>query len=261
MNFEELLVANFAYKVSYFAKQIKGMKVVEREDAMIVHSSLPSDTFNNIVLFQSNSWLQNTILKEIDAFKKKNFPLSIWFWNRGDLKLKRDIEKSGLVDAETNVAMVKELSQTVQPQLPESFVIKVVETSSDVLKFGALVASFFGDTLEGRAVKNYYEVVASKIDMKTSKLKLFIGTANGKPVTTGSIIIAPNSIGIYDMGTSAEEQGKGFGTAMFDHLLYEASQYEKQWCVLQASEDGLSIYEKKGFKAVGEMKVFESSDL
>ncbi len=234
------------------------MKVVKGDHVTIVDAGLPSDTFNVIGIHHKKALVENTFLNHLETFKKKEYPLSVWFWNTYDDMFKRELEKEGLVEAETNIAMVKELGYGEKSsELPRGFEIHLAEKSEDVTHFGELIASFFGESQEGKAVKAYYEKVASSIDMQSSYLKLYIGKADGKPVTTGSIIVAKDSIGIYDMGTSDTERGKGYGSAMFQYLLQEAVQYNKKWCFLQASPEGFAIYEKAGFESIGEMNVFE----
>ncbi|WP_270181381.1 GNAT family N-acetyltransferase [Alkalihalobacillus sp. CinArs1] len=253
MAYKTRLVDNFVNKVSYFAKRLKTMEVIETRHATIVDSGYPSDTFNVIAIRQTLS--EEVFLGAISRFKKKEYPLSVWCWNEESTR-GNDLINLGLVQVETNVAMVMEMNDVVKkPVLPKGFEIKKIESPEDIVLFGALISSFFGDSLEGKAVKSYYDDVAS-LSMKSSDLTLYIGIAGGKPVTTGSMIVSSDSVGIYDMGTSDEERGKGYGTAMFRYLLSEASKYEKDACFLQASPDGYAIYKSAGFKAIGEMKVY-----
>lgn len=51
-------------------------------------------------------------------------------------------------------------------------------------------------------------------------------------------------------------RGQGFGSTMFTFLLQEVKQLKNNYCVLQASPDGVNIYKKSGFQAVGQMSVF-----
>ncbi|MCA0987548.1 GNAT family N-acetyltransferase [Guptibacillus algicola] len=257
MSIEKRLVDNFVYKVSYFAKRIETMSVAESDSITIVDAGLPSDTFNVIGIQNKEALFAVRFHDALSLFKRKKYPLSVWYWNTDDWTFESELQKHGLEEAETNIAMVKEFgNEEPSPVLPRDFEIKVVETCEDVSRFGALIASFFGESQEGRAVKTYYEKVASSVDMKSSDLKLYIGMAEGKPVTTGSIIVAKDSIGIFDMGTSEVEQGKGYGSTMFRYLLHEAAQYKKKWCFLQASQEGIGIYKKAGFESIGEMKVY-----
>ncbi len=48
---------------------------------------------------------------------------------------------------------------------------------------------------------------------------------------------------------------------MFAHLLRAALAYQHRYAVLQASVDGLGIYLKAGFRAVGDVHVFENRSL
>ncbi|MGV2528058.1 UNVERIFIED_CONTAM: N-acetyltransferase, partial [Bacillus thuringiensis] len=50
-------------------------------------------------------------------------------------------------------------------------------------------------------------------------------------------------------------------STMFNFLLQEAQKFKNTYCVLQASHDGINIYKKSGFQAIGKMTVLENRHL
>lgn len=75
------------------------------------------------------------------------------------------------------------------------------------------------------------------------------------------MICSKDSIGIYDIATKEEMRGRGFGSTMFNFLLQEAQKLKNMYCVLQASPDGINIYKRSGFQAIGKMTVLENRHL
>ena len=57
-----------------------------------------------------------------------------------------------------------------------------------------------------------------------------------------------NVAGIYYVATIPTQRNKGFGTAMMKHLLSLAKGEGYVIATLQASHDGLFLYERLGFK-------------
>ncbi|AOA57225.1 GNAT family N-acetyltransferase [Acinetobacter larvae] len=53
-----------------------------------------------------------------------------------------------------------------------------------------------------------------------------------------------------DIGTRQDAQAKGYATALIQHALIFAQQHGVQHCYLEASAQGLSIYQKIGFRAL-----------
>ncbi|EJR63251.1 hypothetical protein IIO_02348 [Bacillus cereus VD115] len=54
MNYKQLLLDNFTFKISYIARLVQGMNVKETKDYITVDCGLPADTFNIITLLNNN---------------------------------------------------------------------------------------------------------------------------------------------------------------------------------------------------------------
>jgi len=86
----------------------------------------------------------------------------------------------------------------------------------------------------------------------------YLGTLHHTVVATGMLFVGSETVGIYDVATCDAYRRRGIGSAMFQHLLEDARTCNRRFCVLQASEDGLGIYVKAGFRPVGAVHVFEN---
>jgi ribosomal protein S18 acetylase RimI-like enzyme len=58
------------------------------------------------------------------------------------------------------------------------------------------------------------------------------------------------TIGIYGLATLKTARGKGIGSALMSYSLQRARELGYKQAVLQASADGIRIYERLGFETV-----------
>ncbi|ANC19678.1 acetyltransferase [Bacillus cereus] len=264
MNYKQLLIDNFAFKTSYVAQFVPGMSIKETKDYIAVDCGLPADTFNIITLLNNNlTEGVEKLYKEVDYYNQKNFPMSVWLWDEEQERdIKSELIKIGLKEAEQNIAMVADL-KTISPtiNMPVSFTIQQASSPGLIKKFGETLANLFGTSEEGIHVQAFYNQISTLDLWNSENMKLLLGFYEGEVVTVGSLICSKDSIGIYDIATKEEMRGRGFGSIMFNFLLQEAQKFKNTYCVLQASSDGINIYKKSGFQAIGKMTVFENRHL
>ncbi|MBE5106645.1 GNAT family N-acetyltransferase [Bacillus thuringiensis] len=261
MNYKQLLIDNFIFKNSYVAQLVHGMDVKETKDYIAVDCGLPADTFNIITLLNNNvTEGSEELYKEVEYFNQKKLPMSVWLWDeeKGHA-IKSELIKLGLKEAEHNIAMVADL-KTISPiiDMPIGFKIQKASSPRQIQKFGETLADLFGTSEEGIHVQAFYKQTSSFDLWNSENMKLYLGMYKGEVVTVGSLVCTKDSIGIYDIATKEEMRGQGFGSTMFNFLLQEAKKLKNTYCVLQASPDGINIYKKSGFQAVGQMTVFEN---
>jgi ribosomal protein S18 acetylase RimI-like enzyme len=248
---------NFEEKVSYVARRLNGMMVDDQSNFLSVDCGLPSDTFNVIVVRDLR--VMDPVLASVDRFISKGFPFAVWYWES-------DIDKSdisylvqhGLVHTETHKAMYADLSQIqIVPLHVEGLEIKQVMTDSDMLHFGEVIAALFGDSSEGRQVFTYFQRLCTYPLSMFPDMRYYLGTFRGKVVAIGTLFVGSQTVGIYDIVTHNDYRRRGIGNAMFQYLLKEANASNRRFAVLQASNDGLGIYLKAGFRMTGDVLTFE----
>lgn len=249
---------NFEEKASYIASIVPGTTVTEYRSFLAVDCGLPSDTFNVLVVRDMSAPAE--LLAAVDRFNEKGFPLAVWYWKSDIEDADRSIFlRHGLSYVETHVAMYAVLAEIQAiPLAVEGLEIQQATTASDLLHFGEVIAALFGDSSEGRQVFAYFQRLSAYPPSAFPAMRYYLGMLHGTVVAAGTLFVGSETVGIYDIVTSDHYRRRGIGSAMFQHLLQDASAWNRRFCVLQASPDGLGIYARAGFSAIGEVHTFEN---
>jgi GNAT superfamily N-acetyltransferase len=87
-------------------------------------------------------------------------------------------------------------------------------------------------------------------------LRHYIGFYDGQPVATATMFLAAGVAGIYNVATLPAARGKGYGGAITSAPLFEARRLGYRAGILQSSEMGFSVYNRLGFRKVGNLEHF-----
>lgn len=159
-----------------------------------------------------------------------------------------------LEEVERNTIMMLEQTEGIDPATSSPLTIKEVLDDQTLLDYKNIFIELFKESPEAIALENYFQRFS--LEAIQSRARMFVGYADHKPVTTGLLLEATDSYGIYDVITKADHRGKGLGSDMFHYLLTQTDNKQKR-VLLQASADGKNIYQRAGFQPIGEMVVFE----
>ena len=88
-----------------------------------------------------------------------------------------------------------------------------------------------------------------------SALRHFVGWLADRPVAGATMYLGAGSAGIYHVDTLLEARGRGFASALTAHALGEAHRLGYRWGVLSASTLGTPVYQRLGFRIVGNVTV------
>ena len=81
-------------------------------------------------------------------------------------------------------------------------------------------------------------------------VRVFNARLDGRPVGTSLAIRTGDVAGVYGVGTQPEARGRGVGTAATWAAVTAGTDWGSDTIVLQASQMGLSLYERMGFRTV-----------
>jgi len=91
---------------------------------------------------------------------------------------------------------------------------------------------------------------------KNSKLHHFSLYREEKPIASITLSLNNAIARIDDVGTLPEFQGKGYATRLMNYAISKAKKLGATYCFLEASDSGLSIYQKLGFKTLFKNNVY-----
>lgn len=96
---------------------------------------------------------------------------------------------------------------------------------------------------------------AEVFDEARTHFPCWVGYSDGLPVATAAAVRSADTIGIYNVATLPQHRERGYGEAI---TRYAISQHPASRVILQATSQGLPLYERMGFRAVTRIQVFNS---
>lgn len=107
-----------------------------------------------------------------------------------------------------------------------------------------------------KAGRSFYEKF--KEPTLQSKEKLFIGYEKNIPVFIATLFYQDDAAGVFNLITREDKRGLGYGTKMMIYLLSVAKKSGVRYATLSASNhSGYRIYERLGFRTLGQFECFE----
>jgi len=211
------------------------------------NGSWPNMIYNTSVLEENVDEFvtQNTI-----TIKSKNAPP---FWliedNPLDKILAQKLGKAGMRPIMYWTGMGITVNAPLENNLSKKNTkIKTVSNTSDLNSWTSIlnVALMTSNKIHENIFENLY---------LQDNFELYLVLENDIPVATGLAYFSNNVCGIYMIATLEEARKKGFGTAVTKHCINAAHQKGITNIVLQASQKGVSIYEKMGFNKYCEFNI------
>lgn len=151
----------------------------------------------------------------------------------------------GLVPGEGNVWMFRSLSGIRVERSTRSAGIEQVGDRPALRAWWAASAQGFGASQ--RATQPWYDAYRRRLDRDDSYALQFVGVAGGRTTSSATLILAEGIAGIYDVSTVPRFRGRGFGTAMVNHLLAAAGRRGYSHAGLQTSGHS-DFYARLGFE-------------
>lgn len=249
---------NMRQKLKYIPSKISTMRVNNIRQTLVVDSGMATDTFNTAYGGVVTQTVSNRVMQ---YYLQKKLPMAWWIgpFSARNEDLEKNMQDAGFVHDELNIGMFCDLEQhNLKPYpMPEILTIKECSNDNHFADFGNVLSSIFEPTCVH--VQDFYKNFSTIYNKSMHNLKLFVGYINDKPVSTACVFMT-NIAGIYDISTHPEIQKKGYGSAMFYNALKFALDSGFKKIVLQASEDGLNIYKRFGFKEICEFNVWSNKD-
>jgi GNAT superfamily N-acetyltransferase len=85
---------------------------------------------------------------------------------------------------------------------------------------------------------------------------IYVGEVDRTPVTTGVGYVVGDAVGVYSVATPPEHRRRGYAGQIVRRIVSDGFRQGATRAYLLASPDGLGVYERVGFRAVGSYRLF-----
>ncbi|HBO21981.1 MAG TPA: N-acetyltransferase [Providencia sp.] len=254
----------FYQQEKYFWQAICHSTIDIDESTITYFSELPIPAFNFIYLHQ-NASIASFELAE-DLFKQQNKPYILVIQDSELEKFKFVVTQRELIDDGESTAMILDHSNLSDHakgiSLPNGYHITVC--NQDLTSWAEPLITAFpispedDEAGDDTVINEYIRYHQRALDKKINMLH-FVLFHNQQPTSTLTLTLNNKIARLDDIGTDAQYQRRGLATLLIKHALQVCHQQGIEQCVLEASSDGLGIYQKLGFKPIFNYHSFVSA--
>ncbi|MCR9253125.1 MAG: GNAT family N-acetyltransferase [bacterium] len=242
----ELIDENFGSHATRIPDQMQDMIVSRKGGFTVTDSGLSCDTFN-IIHIHSPEISKDDFIEVIQSFQNSSKDFCIWV-NKENLSKSTEsvLNELDLSVQNEEVGMVLDLERFKPKNDLDQTNITKVDSNEDLRKFARVLAANWSPPDQN--VIEYYNVTAN--NFLNSNIDLFYYVHNGTPSTTVELFPSnAETAGIYGLATLEDFRGQGIGMKVMSFLLNHAKDSGYKNLILQATEDGIGIYQKLGFES------------
>ncbi|HET7678217.1 MAG TPA: GNAT family N-acetyltransferase [Candidatus Limnocylindrales bacterium] len=238
------------------ARNVAGGLVRHADGLAIVASGLPLRLFNQILVEDTRA-TPKAMAAAVALMRDRAAPFLVHLRDGTDDGFRAAMAELGLVDARPDEPTPGMALHPIPAELPDTPGLEIrpcVDRSGfdDHLRLAAagfgmdetLIRSFLTDAL-----------------LTDPAVRLYVGYAEGEPVSTGMGFLTGRVVGIYNISTIESARRRGFGAAMTRRVAHDGAAAGCDVAILQSSAMGRPVYERLGYRTVVRYRAFvEGSD-
>lgn len=241
---------NFQHHIAHIPEQSKRMQVFHLRNLTYVDSGLSCDTFNIIHIHNGAALTETELMEAIHHFHYSSLEYCIWITKEGLVKQTAGLlSKAGVEQQAEEIGMILDLPEYLPRANEKHPNIQVVDTPSRLMDYANVIAANW--TPPDQNVLSFYQNSANAWLESAHKMILLVYYEGDRALS--AVELCPSdkeTIGLYGFATLEAYRGHGIGSALMTYSLNLAKQLGYKNAVLQATEDGIGIYKKMGFKEV-----------
>jgi GNAT superfamily N-acetyltransferase len=249
MTDNSLIELNFLAHATRMVSLCPEMKTECSDTVSYADSGLPCDTFNIVHITDGAALPERKLTDIVGHFREQKSDFCIWITqenlteNIASLLQQLNLQQQG-----QEVGMILRLSDYIPIESAKHPHIHVVDNLTKLDNFSKVLAANWSPP--DPHVIAYYQATADYYLNHANGSTLYTYYHDKKPIATVELFETDtDTIGIYGLATLEDARGQGIGSALMTHALNTAKERGFKQVVLQASESGIGIYKKLGFKA------------
>jgi ribosomal protein S18 acetylase RimI-like enzyme len=189
-------------------------------------------------------------LQAVNYFRNKGLAFCIWISNENITPNVHDIlNRASLKQQNKEPGMELDLSVYKPSQNALYDNIIIANTPQAVNDFAEVVACNWSPPDEN--IRKYFAMTTAAYADAANEVSLAIYYQDGMPVSVLEIFPSDEeTVGFYALATLSNYRGMGIGSTLMNFALKMSKENGFRTAVLQASEDGIGIYRRYGFRVV-----------
>jgi hypothetical protein len=226
----------------------KGTEVRDDGELLWSLTDIPFPLFNAVLHARLSPGRADAAIREAAArAQSRRVPL---LWWTGPSTRPADLGQRLLAHGFSNFGpspgMACDLAQLEAPPAPAGLSIERVDNTERLDAFCRVLASGFD--IPDFAREAFYDVFSAIGLTPERPLQHYLGRLGGEPVAGSSVFLAAGVAGVYNVSTIASARLRGFGAALTSRPLLDARGLGYRIGVLNASEEGIGVYRRLGFR-------------
>lgn len=226
-----------------------GMVVWDEPALLLADSGLLSDTFNKVARARfAPLAFKGGVDRAAGHFLRAGRPFAWWVGpSCRPMDIEERLQEMGFRAAEREVGMCLELRQLAQAPSPHGLKVERVSHAAHLQDLARVLAENWEPA--DPAVAAFYQAARALMFRPHGPMRYFLGSVDGQPVAVSGLHLEGGVGGIYAVATRRAYRGRGFGSRLAWVAADEVRRAGAALAVLQACQDGKSIYERLGFRA------------
>ena len=245
---EKIIKLGFAAEIAFW--QAMAIEQRQVDDIIIIVAGLNDPYFNLAINCQVlKDPADEKISEIIQYFRARKIT---WSWLVGPLAgsviLHDQLKKYGFSLLSNSPGMYFALNK-IFPHLLYLILKFVKQVPDDQLKDWIIPVSKGFDSKDGG--EQYRMLNANIRHGEGTSFRHFIGYYKNVPVSGITLFINKDSVMLHNLATDPDYRGRKFATALALYAMNEAKKQRLPYCFLDASAEGLKLYQSLGFEIYG----------
>lgn len=233
------------------------LKQLPSDEVVAVITDLQDPLLNVVIHTETIESNLNVRIDQVFQFyQQHNVP---WFWIVGPLStpntLSQHLIKRGMELIEQFPSMYFDLQNDLFITTHPDFVIREAESNDELYEWVKPLREAFpsSDGAEG-----YRQLNAKLAHGPSAAFRHYIGYFQNEPVCSGTLFVSENAVMIHNIGTKPMHRYRGYGTAITLRAMQDAKKLGIRHCFLDASESGMTVYQRIGFRIYANSQLFSA---